>query len=50
MQGWPPVACLQEDWESELGSKAYAAEWNRGQGLELQTVVARLLEHSHDSV
>jgi predicted ATPase/DNA-binding CsgD family transcriptional regulator len=50
MQDWPPVACLQEDWELELGSEAYAAEWNRGQGLELQTVVARLLEHSHDSV
>jgi len=45
MKSWPPVVCLQEDWESELGSEAYTTVWTRGQRLELETAVARLLEH-----
>jgi DNA-binding CsgD family transcriptional regulator len=44
MEKWPLLNRLRAELEASLGPKAYAAAWERGQALDLEAVVAQLLE------
>jgi DNA-binding CsgD family transcriptional regulator len=42
MSNWPLLTRLRTDLEAELGPEKYAAAWERGKGLNLDTVIADL--------
>jgi predicted ATPase/DNA-binding CsgD family transcriptional regulator len=44
MERWPLLTRLRANLEAELGSDAYAVAWERGKTLELETVIAELLD------
>jgi predicted ATPase/DNA-binding CsgD family transcriptional regulator len=49
MEKWPLLTRLRANLEVELGAEAYAAAWDRGKALELETTVAELLESADGS-
>jgi hypothetical protein len=40
---WPLMIRLRADLEAELGSEVYVAAWERGKGLDVETIIAELL-------
>lgn len=49
LEKWPLMTQLRADLETNLGSEAFAAAWERGKASDLQTVVQALIERFSDT-
>jgi predicted ATPase/transcriptional regulator with XRE-family HTH domain len=43
LEQWPLLAALRAELEAELGAEAYTAAWERGKGLDVESVAAALV-------